>query len=247
MTQSKFAITALAFAAGLSLSGAAHSAITLKTAGVDAQSVFTFSTVAVGQMGLVNVSVAAAEGSNTTLLSTTPTVDPESGLTVNVPAFNMPVTKAQVKIGWDLKISPVAGDAIRSALLLSRPGGRGQPALKVGLGNFRIDFPNQIMRADIFTATGTSANVPLYNFTDNKDTKISLVGLALIMTGSFKDMKFDNAAADKIGDGLNIAEVLRAPLKAAQWGGVTIRVNVLKQRPGGKVSDTPITAADLGL
>lgn len=245
MTQFKSAT--LALAAGLAMSGAAHSAITLKTAGVDAQSVFTFSTVAVGQMGLVNVSVAAADGSNTTLVSTTPTVDPESGLTVDVPAFNMPVTKAQVKVGWDLKISPVAGDAMRSALILTRPAGRGQPALKVGLGNFRIDFANQIMRADIFTNTGTSSNVPLYTFTDNKDTKISLVGLALIMTGSFKDMMFDNAAADKIGDGLNIAQVLRAPLKSAQWGGVAIRVNVLKKRPGGKVSDTPITAADLGI
>ena len=246
MTQFKFLATVTACAAGLAMSTAAHSAITLNTAGVDAQSVFTFSTVAVGQMGLVNVSVAAAAGSNTTLNSITPTVDPESGLTVDVPAFNMPVTKAQIKVGWDLKISPVAGDAMRSALILSRPAGRGQPPLKVALANFRIDFVNEVMNADIITATGVSSNVPLYNFTDNKDTKISLKGLALIMTGSFRDMIFDDAAADKIGDGLNIAAVLRPPLKEAQWGGVAINVNVLKKRPGGKVNDTPITAADLG-
>jgi hypothetical protein len=247
MIQSKFAATAIALATGLALSGAAHSAITLKTTGVDAQSVFTFSTVAVGQMGLVSVSVSAPEVSNTTLASTTPTVDPETGLTVDVKAFNFPVTKAQVKIGWGLKIAPVAGDSMRSALLFTRPAGRGQPPYKVGLGNFRIDYPNQIMRADIMTSTGTTTNVPLYNFTDNKDTQIKLVGLGVVMTGSFKDMIFDDAAADKIGDGLNINPVLRPPLKQAQWGGVAIRVNVLKKRPGGAISDKAITAADLGI
>lgn len=247
MTQFKFAAKSIALAAGLALSGLAHSAITLNTTGSDANSVFTFSTTAVGQMGLVNVSVAATPGSHTTLASLTDQVDAESGLTVQVPAFNMPVTKAVINVGWDLKITPVSGDAIRSALNLTRPGGRGQPDKKVVLANFRINFPGQVMNADIITATGTSANVPLYNFTDNKDTKISLAGIIVRMTGSFKDMIFDNAAADKIGDGLAIAEVLRAPLKAAQWGGVTIKVDALKKRVGGKISDVALTAADVGM
>ncbi len=247
MTQFKFAATTLALATGLAFSGAANSAITLDTTALDAQSTFTLSTVAAGQLTLVNVTIEAAKGSATTLLSTTPTVDPESGLTYNIPAFNFPVTKAVINLGLKNLVTPVSGDAMRSALLLTRPGGRGQPALKAALANFRIDFVNQAMNADVITATGTTANTRLYNFTDNKDTKISFAGLKLVMTASFKNMIFADATADLIGDALSISPVLRPPLKAAQWGGVTIRVDMTKKRAAGKLSATPITAAELGL
>lgn len=206
MSQIKFAATALALAAGLAIGGAANAAITLNTTGSNSNATFTFSTVAVGQMGLVNVKVAAADGSNTTLIGVTPTVDAESGLTVDVPSFNMPVTKASFNVGWDLKISPVSGEALRSALILSRPAGRGQPDLRVALANFRIDFAKQVMNADVFTSAGANLNIPLYNFTDDKNTKLSLVGVVVRMTGTISNFIFEDATADIIGNGLNIAD-----------------------------------------
>lgn len=247
MSRIKFAATSLALAAGLAISGAAHSAITLDLTGADAQSVFTLSTAAAGQLTLVNVKIEAAPGSATTLKSTTPTVDPDSGLTFDIPAFNFPVTKASIVLDLKTLVHPTVGDAMRSALVLTRPGGRGQPALKAGLANFRIDFVNQGMNADVITATGTSSNIRLYNFTDNKDTKISFAGFKLVMTGSFKNMIFEDSTADLLGDALSISPVLRPPLKAAQWGGVTINVDLTKKRVGGKISATPITAAEIGL
>ncbi len=247
MTRIKFISATLVLTAGLMISNAAQSAITLDTTGIDAQGALTLSTVAMGQLSLVNVTVTAAPGSTTTLISTTPTVDPDSGLTFDVLSFNLPVTKASIKIGWDLKITPISGEAMRSALLLTRPGGRGQPLKRAAVANLRIDYANLLLRADVITEAGTTSNVRLFTFVDNKDTKVSVAGFKLVMTLSLKDLLFDAAAVDKISDALAVAPVLRTPLKEALWGTVAVRADLTSKRPGGKISGTPVTAAELGL
>ena len=237
MSQKSFKFAAVA-AAGLALSGAA-SALTLDTTGLKADSVLTFTVSAFGSATAAGITFQPF--GNMTSLPDATVIDPETETETTVPVFNQPITKATVSIGWDLKITPVSGLAARSGLKLNRTVGSTYNWAAVA--NFDVQFGEQKLYADIITPEGTTKRAVLYTFKDNKDTKISLKGLVLNMSGSIQDLIFSQVAQDTLASALKLSAPLKATLATQNWGKIDIKVTSYKRTP--KLSDVPLTAADV--
>lgn len=233
----KFAVASMLAVSGLAATTAA-SALTLNTTSMDANSVLTFTPAAFGSS--TGAGIAFRPFGNMTLIGMVTVLDPESETEVEVPSFNQPVTKADVSIGWDLKITPTSGLTSRSGLQLVRTVGT--KVSSAAVANFNVDFKNKVMKADFFTAAG-SVNQGLYNFVDNGDLKISLKGFVLNMSSSFSKMILTTEAQDTLATALNLSGPLRATLASTDWG--TVSIKVLSSKRPTKISNVALTAADV--
>jgi hypothetical protein len=240
MTFHRFALTGVMAVAGLAVSTGA-SALTLNTAGLKATSVLTLSYAGYGSATGAGVSFVPL--GNMTKIGDVSVYDPDLDENVLVPSYNQPVTKADVAVGWDLKIKPKSGQASRSALQLVRTG-KGGVKNWVVLANFDVNFTDKMLYGDVFTSAGTVLNhVPIYSFKDNGDLKIGLKGLALTMKQSISELYFQPVTSDEIGKTLALSVPLKAVLVSTDWGNIKIDVSTALRIP--KVNDKPLTIADI--
>ncbi|HEX5371118.1 MAG TPA: hypothetical protein VFW84_00130 [Aquabacterium sp.] len=230
MFSTKFSLGSIALAAGL-LASTAASALTLNTTDLKANATFAFSTQAFGSATAAGVTVAAA--GNTTRGANTAEGNP---------SFILPVTKAIVTIGWDLKIRTQSGESSGAALRLETPSLGGVGAL----ANFNIDYTKNIVYCDIIDAFlgTTDAKVALYNGKIVSPEVISLKGFVLNQRSVLGNLIFTPEAAQKVGDVLLIDEVLRASLATIDWG--TIEAVVTSYKRPNKISNAPFTLTSMG-
>jgi len=236
---SRLAFTAAALTA--SLASMSASALVLNTSGLKANSVLTLSPEGVSAASGAGVTLVAL--GNMSKIRDLDVYDANTDTSTLVPVYNQPVTKADVAIGWDLKVKPTSGQAIRSALQLVRNGKAGTKNWVV-LANFDVNFKDKVLYGDVFTSQGGVLNhVPVYNFKDNGDLKIGLKGLSLVMTQSISQLVFDPITVDQIATSLNLSKALRITLAGVDWGGIAISVNSNLRIPA--VSTKPLTIADI--
>jgi hypothetical protein len=236
-----YRMTLAAVALSATFASTSASALSLNTSGLKANSVLTLS--AEGVQAATGAGVSFVALGNMTKTGELGAYDPETDTTTQVPVYNQPVTKADVSIGWDLKVKPTSGKAIRSALQLVRNGKAGTKNWVV-LANFDVDFKGHVLYGDVFTSQGTVLNhVPVYNFKDNGDLKIGLKGLSLVLTQSVSQLVFDPVTVEQIATTLNLSKALRAALETIDWGGIAIGVNSNLRIPA--VSNKPLTIADI--
>lgn len=236
-------VSAVALATGLLMAGQA-SALTLNTSGLKANSVLSFTPAAIGAFTAAKINLTGV--GNMTRLADRVTVD-ENGLETTAPVFNQPVTKAEIKIGWDLKITPVNGEAAGSALQLVR--GAATSGVVAYLANFHVDFTKQVLSADLISkdATGafvTSTKMPLYNFVETVPQKISFKGFVLNQTVQIGKLMFTTEAQQQLGDALKVSAVLRAALAELDNGTLDIQITSYKRDPK-LVLNRPFTVADI--
>jgi len=234
VTTIKSAFGAALLATGLIASGTA-SALTLNTTGLKANSVLTFSVAAFGASSAAGITFKGL--GNMTKIGDVTVIDPESGLEEVVPQFNQPITKADISIGWDLKITANSGNATRSALQVAR-GSR-----QATLANFVVDFKAKILYADVITGGVTTSKAAIYTFVETVPQKISFPNLVLNQSVTIGELRFTQQAQDLLGDALALSAPLRASLAGLDFGNIAILVTSYKRSPA--VSSTPFTAADL--
>ena len=234
ITSKKLVLSSLLLSSGLVFSGAA-SALTLNTSGLKADSVLTFTIAAFGSSTAAKISFNPI--GNMTRLADVTVIDPETNEPAQVPQFNQPVTKADIKIGWDLSITPTSGAAVRSGLQIIRGN------LSATLANFNVDFVKKIVYADIFTATGTTPQAAIYTFKDNGDLKISFKGLVLNQSQSISNLVFTPQTQDILATSLSLSGPLKATLATQDWGTIAVKVTSYKRSPA--VSNKPLTPADV--
>ncbi len=234
---SQVALTASVLSLGLTFSGAASAlALSLNTTGLKADSVLTFSVEGFGSSTAAGIKYRPL--GNMTQLPDVLVLDPESGEMVPSPSYNQPITKVDINVGWDLKITPVAGNATRSGLQLIR----GQRTMT--LGNFRLDLANKQLVGDVILKDGTTKKqIVIYNLVKNDDLVISFKNLVLNQTQSVKNMIFTQELQDLVGSELNLSAPLKATLATTDWGTIAVKVTSYKRTP--KVSDVPLVAADI--
>ncbi|MEY2840696.1 MAG: hypothetical protein RJB60_2995 [Pseudomonadota bacterium] len=225
---------ASALVAGFAFTSSA-SALTLNTTGLKANSVLTFTVAASGSSAAAGITFRPL--GNMTRLADVSVVDPETGLNEVVESFNQPVTEAVVKVGLDLKITPLAGSAVRSGLQIIR----GQKTAT--LANFKVSFETKKVFADIILAGETKKQIAIYDFKDNGDLKISLKGLVLNQSQSVSNLIFTTETQDILASALTLSAPLKATLATTDWGTIAVTVTSFKRSPA--VSNKPLTAADV--
>jgi hypothetical protein len=232
---SKFAVGSLLIG-GLTMAGSA-SALVLNTAGLKANATLTFSVPAYYSATGKGVDIAFSGAGNMTYNGDVDVLDPEVGETSPVPQFNLPVTKADVKVGWDLSIKARSGDSTRSALVLNRRG------IKLVLANFTVNFEEKKLYADFIKPDGTTTRDVLYTFVELVPQKVSFKGLVLNQSVTLGKLILTDSAQQTMGDVLNLSKPLRATLVSQDWGTLQILVTSYKRSPA--VSTRPFTAADI--
>lgn len=230
----KSAFGAAFLATGLIASGTA-SALTLNTTALQANSKLTFSVAAFGASTAAGITFVPL--GNMKKIGDITVKDPESGLDEVVPQFNQPVTKADVTVGWDLKITANSGLATRSVLQIKR-GSR-----NAALANFTVDFKAKVLYADVIVAGVTTTKAPIYSFVEKTPQKISFPNLTLNQSVTIGDLRFTTQAQTLLGDALALSAPLRASLAALDFGTIEVLVTSFKRSPAA--SDKPYTAADL--
>lgn len=231
----KSAVGGLFLAAGLTFAGAASAAITLDTTGLKSDAVLQFSPAATSASSGAKI-VFSALG-NATQLADVDVYDPDIEENVTVSRFNMPVTKAKISIGWDLKITANSGESSRSALFIKRG------INTIVLANFAIDFDKEIVYADVIKNGVTTSKVQIYTFDVVEPQKISFKNLVLNQSVKIGNLLFTADAQTILGDGLNLSAPLRAALASINFGDISVLVTSYKRTP--KANATPFTAADV--
>lgn len=211
---------------GLGLSSAA-SALSLDTTYLQANSTLQFSSSAFNATNLLDISFSTMGNAYQSGSVTT------NG--IRVPTFVLPVTNADVSIGWNLKLSPNSGDATGSGLLLTR--GYAQ----LGLANFSIDYGTDKVYADVMWG-GKSTNMAVYSFTEQTDLKIGLNGLALTMNQTLGNLKLTGQAIDTFASVLGVDDVFKGVMTGLNFGTITIDIKTALRSP---ISDNPLTAASM--
>lgn len=225
-----FAATIVASAA---LASTSASALTLNTTGLKANATLQFSVEAFGASTAAGVKFAPL--GNTAKVGDV--VATEAAGTLSVPVFDLPVTKADIAIGWDLSITPTSGDSSGAALRLTTPDQGGDAVL----ANFVVDFVGKTVYADlidVFLKT-TEKRIPLYSFVEYKPKTISFKGLVLNQRAYLGTLVFAPSVIDKLADALLIAPVLRPGLATAKWG--TINIEVTSYKRPNKITNAPYT------
>lgn len=222
----KAAASGLLLAAGMAFSGTA-SALAINTTALKANSTLQFSNEAFAAASAARITFSAL--GNTIAGPTTPYED------LNVPSFILPVTKADVSIGWNLKVTPNSGEAIGSALLVNR-GTR-----QLALANFEIDYKTDQVYADVIV-NGKTTNMAVYSFQEMTDLKIGLKGLSLTMNQTLGNLVLTTKAADTFADALSLSGPLKETLAGLNFGTITIDISTALRKP---VSAKPFTASML--
>lgn len=204
-------------------------ALTLDTTWMQANAVFGLSLEAFDAMAAAGVTMSALGNAS----NAKGTVLPDGSV---LSAFNLPVTKVDVSVGfWPFAnlVTPDWGEASGSALLVSRG------ARNVTLANFFIDYDTSLVLADI-TANGvTQKRASLYEF-DATGLKIGLNGLTLNMHQKLSNLTFTDSALATFASGLNLSKTLQGPLVGLDFGTITIDINGALRTP---VSSVPYVAA----
>jgi hypothetical protein len=203
------------------------SALSLDTTYLQANSTLQFSASAYNATNLLDISFSTMGNAYQSGSVTT-------GNT-SVPTFVLPVTNADVSIGWNLKISPNSGEAIGSGLLLTR--GYAQ----LGLANFAIDYTTDKVYADVMWG-GKSTNMAVYSFTEQTDLKIGLNGLALTMNQTLGNLKLTGQAVDTFASVLGVDDLFKGVMSGLNFGTITIDIKTALRKP---ISDNPLTAASM--
>lgn len=233
-TQSlKLAFFGAVLATGLT-AGQTASAITLNTTALKSNATLTFEYDA--YYTLIGSRNTIAPLGNTVFKGFVQGTNPE-GDVGDVPVFEMPITKASVSIGWDLKISADSGQSSRSALILAR-GSR-----SAVLANFEIDFKQKLVLADLITGGVTTKKMPLYTFEVIVPQKISLKNLVLNMTETIGELRVTPTSKTALGDALGLTLPVQDALAELNFGQIAIEVTSYKRSP--KISDTPFTVNDI--
>lgn len=226
----KFAVGSLLTIGALAAATSA-SALTLPTQGLKANATLTFSPEAYANAGAATVVFAP-------LGNTIKLPDVTVGSTA-VEVYQFPVTKADVSIGWDLKITPNSGVSSGSALLLSSDAGGAI------LANFAVNFKTKQLLADIidpYTKTQTKSQIVLYTFIESQPSKISFKNLVLNQTSQISELTFSAEATDELAYLLGLPDVTKLSLSKLKWGTIDVQVTSYARKPA--VSTKPFTAAD---
>lgn len=233
----KSAVVGSVLATGLAFSGAASAGITLDTSGLKADATLQFLNAAYGPSTAAGISFGPL--GNTVQLPDAMELDPFIGMEFPVPRFGMPVTKATISIGWDLKITANNGQSSRSALNLKRGN------LQVVLANFSIDFDKKIVYADVFTnGQLTKAKSTIYTFEVVEPQKISFKNLVLNQSVKIGTLKLTAESQDSLANGLGLQGPIRDTLATLDFGTIAVLVTSYKRTPS-KANATPFTAADI--
>lgn len=232
----KSAVVGSVLATGLAFSGAASAGITLDTSALKADATLQFLNAAYGPSTAAGITFGPL--GNTVQLEDAQEYDPFIEMYFPVPRFGMPVTKATISIGWDLKIHANNGQSSRSALNLKRGN------LQVVLANFSIDFDKEIVYADVFTnGQLTKAKSTVYTFDVVEPQKISFKNLVLNQSVKIGNLKLTQEAQDSLGNGLGLQGPIRDTLATLDFGTIAVLVTSYKRTP--KANATPFTAADI--
>lgn len=233
----KTVLGSIALAAGLAATTSA-SALTLNFTGTESNAVLTFSLPAKGSAAAAGI-VFTPMG-NTTRLADLSVVG-SNGRPGTVPVYNLPVTKADVSIAWDFKISTNWGESAGAALRLTSADSGGD----LGLANFYIDFKKKVIYADVIDVVKktTAKRSSIYSFVDVVPEVVSLKGFVLNQTAKLGNMVLTESAVTQLGDGLGLDEVLRTPLIDLDWGTLDIKVTSYKRAV--KITNTPFTLANV--
>lgn len=232
----KSAVVGSVLATGLAFSGAASAGITLDTSALKSDAILQLANTAYTVASSMQINFLPL--ANTTRLADGQEYDPIFEQNFPVPRFNMPVTKATISIGWDLKITANNGQSSRSVLQLKRG------TVNVVLANFFVDFDKEIVYADVFTnGKLTKSKSTVYTFDVVEPQKISFKNLVLNQSVKIGNLRLTQEAQDTLGDGLVIAPVLRPQLANLDFGTISILVTSYKRTP--KANATPFTAADI--
>lgn len=229
----KLAVATLFAAGAMGLSTAASAGIVLNTTGLKADATLTFSVGAFGSATAAGITFNPL--GNMTKVKDVVVVD-EYGVEDLVPQFNLPVTKADVSVGWDLSIKANSGDSTRSALQMVRG------ARSAVLANFSLDFKAHVINAD-FIINGATTKGSVYSFDVIVPEKISFKNLVLNQSVTVGNMILTETAQDTLGDALNLSEPLRATLRTQDWGTISVLVTSYKRSPA--VSNKPFTVNDI--
>lgn len=178
--------------------------ITLPTTLIEAEATFNFSSMASTLMTNTGVSVSAL------------------GNTVQVGdqwSFVMPVTEVTLnKSLFPFSVSPVAGEAIGSSLLIqSRQGA-------LALSNFELDFKRNMLMADLTTAAGTTKGFDVYAFNVDKGLHLSTTG-GLSMDMSLTNMMLTTGAQGAFMSALQLPSFLSAALPLLDFGTLDIEIS----------------------
>jgi hypothetical protein len=235
-TFAKIAISSslVAFAA---LASSSASALTLNTAALKANAVLQFSLEAFGSSSAAGISFAKG-GTITDLPAAT--VSNSQGNPTTVPVFNLPVTKVDVSIGSSLNIIPNYGLSTGAALhVTSADGGDAY------LANFKVDFKNKIITADLIDAylKTVETALPLYTFVEVKPQVVSLKGLVLNEKNYLGKLVFTPTIIPKLTNALLVSPGLVPALAGLDWGTINVEVTSYKRSPA--VSDKAFTLANI--
>lgn len=232
----KSAVGGLFLAGGLAFSGAASAGITLDTTGLKADATLLFGLDATNAAAAANVKYGPL--ANTVELPPVVVHDDINETDVSLQKFSMPVTKAKISIGWDLKITANSGESSRSALLIKRGSTK-----TVVLANFSIDFDKEIVYADSFVNGVSTGKIEVYTFDVVEPQTISFKNLVLNQSVKIGNLKFTKPTADLIGNGLGLSPIIQQQLAALDYGTISVLVTSYKRSP--KANATPFTLADI--
>ncbi len=222
MTMHAFSLRSFTVAAALATAAASASALTLPTESLQANSTQTFSQDALDQYALFDITV-------TPLGNATPTATAGS--------FNLPVTS--ITVNSSLKVA--SGAAVGSALEIARIY-RGN---KVGvtIANFKIDFENHKVLADVTPIGGTTVNqMAVYTFNEAQALTLKYkFPLTVYGTQVLDKLFLTPEALPVIVKSLSLPAFAEPLAKETDFGKINIEVKVGLRTP---VSTTPYVPAN---
>lgn len=218
MDRKFFKATALMLGGLVMVGSASAATVTLNTAGKKATATLVLSKAATDLSKQSGISYGA--GGNAYTGSTAGT-------------FVLPITKSVVDVGWNLKLSPVSGEAIGSALLATK----GTKSL--ALANFKIDYASDKISGDFIT-NGQTTNMSLFTFNEQSPRTLKLSGLSLTMNQTLGNLKLTSASASALGGALGLSSGLQSTFGATDFGALTIDVSTMSRKA---VSTKPYTAS----
>jgi hypothetical protein len=212
----KFLSVAAFVLGGFALAGSASAALTLNTAGLQANSTLKLSAAAQAQSAQSGLTYKAVGNAYAGPTGT----------------FVLPVTQAVVNVGLFTPTTPVSGKSIGSGLLISRGSNVAE------LANFSVDYSTHQIIGDLITTSG-SKQYNLFAFKEQSPLKITLKGLSLTMNQTIGTLKLTSVANSALGSALGLNASTQAAFGALDFGTITIDINTLSRKA---VSTKPITA-----
>ncbi len=159
--------------------------MTIPTAALDANSVFTFSSGVTTLMDRLSIDVGAKGNAK--------------ALSSDTLAFAMPVTEITASLGLlPPSITPISGKATGSALSFASESGG------FTLGNFSLDFKRNILQADFISASGTTKAMDVFSFHVADGLKISMTG-GLSMNMKLDQMTMTSGASSLFAGSLGLS------------------------------------------